>query len=654
MTIRFSCPNCGKALKVQPSGRDRSLKCPFCQRAIHIPAIESQEELIPSQVAEDPNASVHTDAHVRVSALSCIWTGCRYGGLAILVSLGGCIASSGFHRLGNDSAAELILRYGWWSVVFVAGLMALHFLILTLRRSRLLTGMLGLPGVLLIVLSMTTLAWLHVYLYPARPLLSMQSTNPPSEKEAKDASPFQAAQSRLSQLQIRHQKITSLLDKTRGSKSKLILRLQKEGATTTADLKDIPEGTFLLEEFQRLVGEIEELEKAVNQVDEAIVQTEAIIRSYERSQVLGRSGLSDRERKELSTELLTVNESERSHLPVVPVDPVKIDQLLQQELSSVSSSKSQTHDKSVSSVSVRKPEGTSSNSLPLVASSMAEASSSKSTDVNEFQSLRKDFNDLIEATVVLQSKEVNPSNDSVTLHIEVSIHVSQGKYTAFADRLRTILEKEAVEEAEWFGKLRTETYPDSSYLSAPSIEQAVWDWMPNIVDRQRTTIEDGYAHTIYFRPNLVAVGICRKWNSADHSVYGNYYLLESDVAERFLPFVRSQGRGKVEFFDSSDELIAVTTFAPSQRVRHGAYTLSSCPLTLIGMVNQNPYVVGPSTHNASPHAFLFWPIFGAQNTNQIVAAPEITVSTAISVPAEDASKIENVRCGITFMDLAVP
>ena len=345
------CPNCGNATAI-PMGKGQTNAEKY--HRIWTPATSTPKEtapkaLSPPETFSSPQAPPLPPSSSRPAAQmpeplskvnssgddlgASLCLGC----LPLLFSLFLSLISGFLWLITLTTIANWLLWLSWWVVLLLSGIMVLvgldEFPKLTVWRRLLSLGVFS-------VLAIAAL-WGHDSYYnylfappDSQPATASRNNTPmPKKQKSTQLRPLEITQANLQQLETRREAVQGLLDKTKDDQQHVILQMRRLGIRTTQDLKSHPQGRVLVDEFQRLVGEVKGLEIAVVRIEEARVKTRALIRSIERSQVLGEAGLTEEEIKDLSEKLMIADEKEDGTSTPVPLDPIQTDAMLREALS---------------------------------------------------------------------------------------------------------------------------------------------------------------------------------------------------------------------------------------------------------------------------------------------------------------------------------
>lgn len=493
MAIKFLCPSCHAFLKVADHLAGRRVRCANCKSSVEVPGSVEVEPLLDQPIPKS-----------KPTAPSVILNGIGYGGFILVLALAACVIAGVSFWAGSDHLAAATLRYVLWLILGFSLLMSAITLLRHVNR-RPVSVLLGLlPGGALVALAMLAQIWFHGHLFPGQSIWASQSNLAVNETLASGRS-MDEAEEKLHQLRRRRDSIQNLLEKTTADKDRLIARLKQSGVSNTEDLKERPQSRVLVNEFQRLVGEVQGLERAIDQIDEAIVQSEAWMRSIERSEVLGEAGLTEEEMKQLSTQLLLADESEVGDLPAIAMDPSKLDELLQAELNRGPQLQAKKEPEAFPDNDEPLSQGTSQPEKLTTPVGQIEKFTMEfeptSGNKNEPQQTLDQFDELLARLPSLIKLEpdgppqvANKTEDSATLNIKLKVKVNSSDYREFAEELCLLLKDQVIDQGEWNGQFRTV----EPYLSPGGIEEVVWKWMPKAIDSNRTNTDGGSVDFIYF------------------------------------------------------------------------------------------------------------------------------------------------------------
>ena len=139
-----------------------------------------------------------------------------------------------------------------------------------------------------------------------------------------------AIQTQIKDLRQRRASIQELIDKAVVDKSELVARLKQSGVNTSSDLKANPAARQIAQNLVRLTSEIQSLQRDAMRLDEAIGKAESLIRRIGQSQV----AISSDEFESLTGELMTAAEIRDGSTANATLDPVSLETLLDNALSS--------------------------------------------------------------------------------------------------------------------------------------------------------------------------------------------------------------------------------------------------------------------------------------------------------------------------------
>jgi hypothetical protein len=145
-----------------------------------------------------------------------------------------------------------------------------------------------------------------------------------------DAGRSAAIRSQIKDLQKRRASIQELIEKAVADKSGLVVRLRQSGVNRSSDLKSNPAARRIAQDLVRLTREIQSLQRDALRLDEAIGKAESLVRRIEQSQV----AISSQEFSSLTGELLTAAEIQDGSAANSSPDPISLDTLLNEALTS--------------------------------------------------------------------------------------------------------------------------------------------------------------------------------------------------------------------------------------------------------------------------------------------------------------------------------
>lgn len=320
----FACPSCGTAIQVPKRECESTAFCTACGTKADVPWSSAANE---SPSHGPPSAATAQDA---------VFVGFVTPAASVLL----CLLAALLKRTSLEHSAEWLLWLSWW-------ILALFGFVLFLAYVNLLTeappekrwsgafSTLGMGVVMLVGLWGHDMFYKHMFPLPStEPVAVTRETNsPPPAQQVIPTGSLDDARAMLHGLEERRAAVQNLLDKAEDDRADIIFRLRQVGVMEPADLKGHAQGRVLYGEWQRLVLETDELIRAVVRFDEAILRTKALIRSMERSQILDEAGMSDDELTGIAEKLLLSEQPGADEPPSVPIDPIRMEQLLVQELS---------------------------------------------------------------------------------------------------------------------------------------------------------------------------------------------------------------------------------------------------------------------------------------------------------------------------------
>ena len=145
-----------------------------------------------------------------------------------------------------------------------------------------------------------------------------------------DAGRSAAIRSQIKDLQKRRASIQELIKKAVTDKSGLVVRLKQSGVNSSSDLKSNPTARRIAQELVRLTREIQSLQRDALRLDEAVGKAESLVRRIEQSKV----AISSQEFSSLTGELLTAAEIQDGSAANSSPDPISLDTLLNEALTS--------------------------------------------------------------------------------------------------------------------------------------------------------------------------------------------------------------------------------------------------------------------------------------------------------------------------------
>lgn len=139
----------------------------------------------------------------------------------------------------------------------------------------------------------------------------------PDDATTPASGPLADARRRVQDFERRRAKIEPLLEKALADRDELVVKLREAGVNSPADLKGNLRGQKLAESVQKVIAEIEGLERQVATLDAALLDARAVIRRLEREQ----AGIPDDEMRKLAEQLRDAEErTDGTPLPVTPLD----------------------------------------------------------------------------------------------------------------------------------------------------------------------------------------------------------------------------------------------------------------------------------------------------------------------------------------------
>jgi len=150
----------------------------------------------------------------------------------------------------------------------------------------------------------------------AQPFLNLGGRWRRVSSASEQASPLADTTSQVKRFQNNRERLQPLLGKALADRDELVVKLRQAGVRKAADLKGNYRGQQLARSLQRLIAEIDGLERNITAVDRAILEAKAIVRRLERE----KEGISEHEMRKLAEQLRELEERGDEKRPLTPFD----------------------------------------------------------------------------------------------------------------------------------------------------------------------------------------------------------------------------------------------------------------------------------------------------------------------------------------------